>query len=80
MAERDILTVVSLSHDERVGYEERILAAEMDVISISRRAATLRSLVRCPDSPGAYVGDTFYPVGGNVASHRWNGEQWEWLV
>jgi hypothetical protein len=61
-----------IAHAERVGYEERILAAEMV-------ANKLKRLIRKPDLPGAYKGDMFYPVGGTEASHRWDGEAWRWL-
>ncbi|QUT07897.1 hypothetical protein KFK14_11210 [Sphingobium phenoxybenzoativorans] len=60
------------SYDERLDYERRILAIEC-------LAVRLKRLVRQPDEPGSYVGDTFYPVGGTEASHRWNGDAWEWL-
>lgn len=60
------------SYDERVRYEERILAAEM-------RAVRLKRLVRQPEDRGSYVGDTYYPVGGTEASHRWDGNAWQWL-
>jgi len=52
----------------------------MDTIAVSRRAAVLRSLIRLPEDRGGYVGDTYYPVGGTVASHEWDGEKWNWLV
>jgi hypothetical protein len=61
-----------MTYAERVKYEERILAAEMVVVR-------LRRLVRQPEDRGGYVGDTFYPVGGVEASHRWDGQKWEWL-
>jgi hypothetical protein len=71
-ASHRLAALSSPSYDERVRYEERILAAEM-------RAVRLKGLVRQPEDRGAYVGDTYYPVGGTEASHRWDGNAWQWL-
>jgi hypothetical protein len=59
-------------YEERLEYEQRILDAEMRVEKIKR-------LVRQPEEPGSYVGDTYYPVGGTQASHQWDGTKWYWL-
>lgn len=72
--------MIEISHTERVNYEKRILAAEMDTALVSCREATLRSLIRLPEDRGGYKGDCFYPVGGTVASHEWDGDKWIWLV
>lgn len=63
---------VAMQFDERLQYEERILAVEM-------RAERLKRLITVPNTLGSYVGDTWYPVGGTEASHRWDGNSWQWL-
>lgn len=63
---------MTITYDERVEYEARILAAEMV-------ATRLKRLIPTPNERGSYVGDTFYPVGGIEASHEWDGRQWNWL-
>lgn len=62
----------ALPYAERLEYEERVLTAEMVAMRLKR-------LVQEPSEPGGYIGDTYYPVGGTEASHRWTGEAWEWL-
>lgn len=39
----------------------------------------LRRLIPPPTERGAYVGDTYYPVGGTEASHFWDGQEWQWV-
>ena len=66
-------SALAATHNERVEYEERILAAEM-------RVERLKRLIRQPEDRGGYVGDNYYPVGGTKASHEWDGFEWQWLA
>jgi len=61
-----------LNYAQMLEYERRILDREVAVEKLKR-------LIVEPSENGSYVGDTYYPVGGTLASHRWNGTAWEWL-